>query len=214
MQHKSGVTEIRVGGEPTTTSPLRRSKSQPASKRTLTPVFSMQHPVLNHFVILSCFAVLIAAPAYAASPPALPTLLIAPFDQFDTSADQRPFVIADEKQWIADATAQLSRQLGASGRVRIISDEAALARVTSDYAHPSSCACLNAAARDAGAEYVFSGSIHKVSGLIIYMGGELDDAQTGKPLMSEMLEVKADNGLMLNRAADAMARLIEQHLPN
>lgn len=174
----------------------------------------MHHPVLNPFVILSCFAVLIAAPADAAPPPALPTLLIAPFDIFDTSADQRPFVIADEKQWIADATAELSRQLSTSGQVRIINNEAALARVTSDYAHPSSCACLSAAARDAGAAYVFSGSIHKISDLIIYMGGELDDAQTGKPVMSEMLEVKADNGLMLNRAADAMARLVEQHLPN
>ena len=174
----------------------------------------MQHSVLNHFAMLCCFAVLMAAPADAASPAALPTVLVAPFDIFDTSADQRPFVIADEKQWIADATAELSRQLSASGQVRLINDEAALARVTSDYAHPSSCACLSAAAREAGAAYVFSGSIHKISDLIIYMGGELDDAQTGKPLMSEMLEVKADNGPMLNRAADAMARLVEQHLPH
>jgi Protein of unknown function (DUF2380) len=179
----------------------------------LTRIFPLRHPALRHVALLSCFAALLA-PASAASPPVPPTLLIAPFDMFDTSADQRPFIIADEKQWIADAGAEFSRQLTASGRVRIIDNAAALAQVTSDYAHPSSCACLAAAARNAGAAYVFSGSIHKISDLIIYMGGELDDAKTGKPLMSEMLEVKADNGPMLNRAAADMANLVEQHLPH
>ncbi len=56
--------------------------------------------------------------------------------------------------------------------------------------------------------------MHKVSDLIIYLGGELDEVSTGKMLMSEMLEVKADDATMLRRAAITMAADTLAHLPS
>ena len=136
---------------------------------------------------------------------------------FDTSADQRPFVIAEQKQWVDAAEQEFTQKLNASLRLQVQdspSAKAALAGVAADYDHPSTCrACLLDAARKTRATYLFIGTVHKVSDLIIYLGGELDEVSTGKPLMSEMLEVKADNATMLRRAAETMAADTLAHLP-
>lgn len=72
---------------------------------------------------------------------------------------------------------------------------------------------MTAAARKSGARYVFIGTLHKVSDLIIYMKGYLLDARTGEQVMDETFEIKADNLIMLDRAASRMARAIERHIP-
>ncbi len=136
---------------------------------------------------------------------------------FDTSADQRPFVIAAQKQWVDAAEQVFTQKLNASLRLQVQnspSAKAALAGLAADYGHPSACrACLLDAARKTKATYLFIGTVHKVSDLIIYLGGELDEVSTGKPLMSEMLEVKADDATMLRRAAATMAADTLTHLP-
>ena len=146
-----------------------------------------------------------------------PQILVGPFDTFDTSADQRPAVIAAQQQWVEAAAQRFTQKLNASLRLRVETSAAAktaLAGIAADYAHPSACrACLLAAARKTGAAYLFIGTVHKVSDLIIYLGGELDEVSTGQPLMSEMLEVKADNATMLQRAAATMAADTLAHLP-
>ena len=148
---------------------------------------------------------------------ALPQILVGPFDMFDTSADQRPAVIAAQKQWVEAAAQTFTEKLNASLRLQVQESAAAktaLAGIAADYDHPSACrACLLAAARKTGAAYVFIGAVHKVSDLIIYLGGELDEVSTGKPLMSEMIEVKADDATMLRRAALTMAADTLAHLP-
>ena len=136
---------------------------------------------------------------------------------FDTAADQRPAVIATQKQWVEAAAQAFTEKLQASARLQVqdsAAATAALANIAADYDHPSACrACLLTAARKTGAAYVFIGTVHKVSDLIVYLGGELDEVSTGKPLMSEMLEVKADDATMLRRAAAAMAADTLAHLP-
>jgi hypothetical protein len=146
-----------------------------------------------------------------------PQILVGPFDSFDTSADQRPFVVAAQKQWVESAEQTFTEKLNASLRLQVqdsAAAKAALAGIAADYDHPSACrACLLAAARKTNATYLFIGTVHKVSDLIVYLGGELDDVSTGKMLMSEMLEVKADDATMLRRAAESMAADTLAHLP-
>jgi hypothetical protein len=160
------------------------------------------------FWFLSLFERGLAAP---------PQILVGPFDMFDTSADQRPAVITAQKQWIEAAARTFAETLNASKRLQVqdfASAKASLSNIAADYDHPSACrTCLLEAAEKTGATYLFIGSVHKVSDLIIYLGGELDKVSTGKVLMSEMLEVKADDATMLRRAATAMAADTLGHLP-
>jgi|GEM_PF-3009828 len=146
-----------------------------------------------------------------------PGILVLPIETFDGSADQRPFVLAAQRNWVQDAQGELRQALAASGRVRLVNDaatRAGLAKLAGEYAYPSSCrSCLTALAHAAGARYIATAAVHKVSDLIIYLGGELDDTATGRPLMSDMLEVKADNDVMLKRAGQALARDMLAHLP-
>jgi hypothetical protein len=165
--------------------------------------------VVAAFWFLILFGRVLAAP---------PQILVGPFDMFDTSADQRPAVVAAQGQWVEAAAQTFTQTLNASHRLQVqdsASAKAALAGIAADYDHPSSCrTCLLDAAEKTGATYLFIGSVHKVSDLIIYLGGELDEVATGKVLMSEMLEVKADNATMLRRAAAAMAAETLTHLPS
>lgn len=160
------------------------------------------------FCVLGPFGSAFAAP---------PQILVGPFDMFDTSADQRPFVIAAQKQWVEAAERIYAEKLNASARLQVQDSagaKAALAGIAADYGHPSACRiCLLAAARQTHATYLFIGTVHKISDLIVYLGGELDEVTTGKVLMSEMLEVKADDATMLRRAATTMAADTLAHLP-
>jgi hypothetical protein len=157
-----------------------------------------------------------AGTASAAPPPARPGLVIDAFDLFDTSADQRPFVVADQTRWLNEGVTHLAHVLDAGGKVTVIDDAASrsrLAAIAHDYQHPSTCrSCIIAAAQQLGARYVFIGSIHKVSDLIIYMRGELDRVGDKTPLMVRSMEVKADNRTMILRATDTMAAAIARHL--
>jgi hypothetical protein len=165
--------------------------------------------IVSAFWFLGLFARGLAAP---------PQILVGPFDMFDTSADQRPAVVAAQKQWVEAAARTFTETLNASKRLQVqdsASAKGALAGIATDYDHPSACrTCLLDAAEKTGATYLFIGSVHKVSDLIIYLGGELDEVSTGKVLMSEMLEVKADDATMLRRAAAAMAADTLGHLPS
>jgi hypothetical protein len=151
--------------------------------------------------------------AGAATPPGM---VVEAFDLFDTSIDHRPIVIADQKRWLADAAADLIQKLDAGGKVAVIDTKAsqqAIGSIARSYEHPSICrSCIMAAAQKLGARYVFIGSVHKVSDLIIYMRGELDRTGDPQPLMVKSMEVKADDQNMILRAAGAMAKAIDQHL--
>lgn len=162
---------------------------------------------------------LFAAPvpaARAAPRHATPTLLLEPFDLFDTSIDHRGMVVAAQKRWLHDATAAMRRKLDAGRRVHVIDDPASRkmnGALVGAYQHPSTCrSCALADARKLGAQYVFIGSVHKVSDLIIYMRGELDSVRGGKPLMVKSMEVKADDKTMVTRGAATMAAAIERHI--
>ncbi|MCF3947888.1 DUF3280 domain-containing protein [Acidiphilium sp. AL] len=149
-------------------------------------------------------------------PPYRPGMVIEAFDLFDTSIDHRPMVVAAQKRWLADAAARLRERLDAGKQVSVI-DSAATTRMTASiahsYQHPSTCRrCILAEAHKLGARYVFIGSVHKVSDLIIYMDGELDRVGDHKPLMVRSMEVKADDKTMILRAADTMVAAIERHL--
>lgn len=169
-------------------------------------------------LLIGGFAVSFAGVAESAppEPPYRPGMVIEAFDLFDTSIDHRPMVVAAQKRWLADAAARLRERLDAGKQVSVI-DSAATTRMTASiahsYQHPSTCRrCILAEAHKLGARYVFIGSVHKVSDLIIYMDGELDRVGDHKPLMVRSMEVKADDKTMILRAADTMVAAIERHL--
>ena len=157
-----------------------------------------------------------AATPAASTSSARPGMVIEAFDLFDTSIDHRPMVVAAQKRWLADAALRLRDRLDAAKRVTVIDSAASTrmaASIAHSYQHPSTCrSCILAEGRKFGARYVFIGSVHKVSDLIIYMRGELDRVGDRKPLMVKSMEVKADDKTMILRAADSMAAAIERHL--
>lgn len=162
-------------------------------------------------------ATLMAASAgHAATTPAKPGILVQPFDLFDTSIDHRPMVVAAQKRWLADAAAAMRGKLDAGKMVHVVATKASAtmtAATLASYQHPSTCrSCALAEARKVGAAYVFIGSVHKVSDLIIYMRGELDKVGDPTPLMVKSMEVKADDKTMVVRGADAMAAAVERHI--
>lgn len=171
------------------------------------------HPVLA-FVIAGAIVAGLAVVPVAAAPAARPGILVEPFDLFDTSIDHRPQMIAAQKRWLDDAGAALRARIDAGGASHVI-DTAASRKLTkaiaADYQHPSTCRpCAISDAKMLGAGYVFIGALHKVSDLIIYMDGELVSVRTGKAVVAETYEVKADDRRMLLRAASRMARTINR----
>jgi hypothetical protein len=158
-----------------------------------------------------CLLALLAAPRAFAAPPAI---LIEPFDFYDSSIDQRPMVLAAQDRWLKAADAALRQGLG--GSLSVIDTRRSRSLIAADaanYAHPSACrSCALDAARKLGARYLFIGSVHKISDLICYMRGELDDARSGKVLLVKSMEVKAATRTMWLRAARAMARSIRHRL--
>ncbi|HQT86146.1 MULTISPECIES: DUF2380 domain-containing protein [Acidiphilium] len=142
--------------------------------------------------------------------------MIEPFDLFDTSIDHRAFVLADQKRWLLDAATAMRHELADDKRLIVVTGAAtqhATATALKSYQHPSTCrSCAISAAHSTGAQYVFIGSIHKVSDLIIYMRGELDSVDQKQPLMVKSMEVKADNKTMVLRAAATMVTAVNRHL--
>ncbi len=152
----------------------------------------------------------------AHQPPPRAGILIEPFDLFDTSIDHRPFVLTAQKRWLVDAAHTMRHALANDKRLSVVPGAAtqrAADPALKSYQHPSTCrSCAISAARSAGAQYVFIGSIHKVSDLIIYMRGELDSVDQKTPLLVKSMEVKADNKTMMLRAAATMATAVNRDL--
>lgn len=165
-----------------------------------------------HLALL--LGLLLPGAAFAAAP----TILVEHFDFFDTSIDQRPMMIAAQNRWLTAADAALRQELASGGQLSVVDtaqSKRLLADIAGDYQHPSTCrSCALTAASKLGARYMFIGSIHKISDLICYMRGELDDVRTGKVLLVKNTEVKADNKTMWLRATHAMAESIKDSLAN
>ncbi|HQT61446.1 MULTISPECIES: DUF2380 domain-containing protein [unclassified Acidiphilium] len=167
--------------------------------------------------LAACALALIASGAGSAhAATQRPTVFVAPFDLFDTAADQRPAIVADQQRWLRHAAARIRADLDRAGRAKAVGTGETLARmkrIDADYDHPSTCtSCLVAAARQAGAGFLFVGTLHRVSDLIVYMKAYLLDVRSGRELMARTFEVKSDDQLMLDRAADRMAAALETRL--
>jgi hypothetical protein len=173
---------------------------------------------------LLALSALLAAPASHAagdSPPAAAArqqrMVVLPFEFFDTSIDQRPRLLKWQADWLRSMPAQFEQALRkAAPGVRMLDtpgvrrDERELA---GDYAHPSSCGpCLLRLGRSAGADYVLSASVRKVSDLILYLQARLIDPRRAAVVGDYTLEVKADNQTMWRRAAQHLARQVARSL--
>ena len=175
---------------------------------------------------LLALCALLAAPASHAAGDAPPApaatarqqrIIVLPFEFFDTSIDQRPQLLKWQADWLRSMPGQFEQALrNAAPGVRML-DTPAVRRdereLAGDYAHPSSCGpCLLRLGRSAGADYVLSASVRKVSDLILYLQARLIDPRRGSVVGDYTLEVKADNRTMWRRAAQHLARQVARSL--
>jgi thiosulfate dehydrogenase [quinone] large subunit len=70
----------------------------------------------------------------------------------------------------------------------------------------ASVECVRRAGAQAGAQWVVTGRISKISNLIWYLSGQLIDVSSGKPVLSESLELKGAPEDMIPRGAASFAR--------
>lgn len=152
-----------------------------------------------------------APPAHAKSGTGA-SILVIPFDFFDTAADQRPQIVADQHGWLKQAVIRLRHDLSRKPGLHVINTAQArhaFAGTVARYAHPSSCpSCLLADARAAGARYVLVPELHRVSDLILYMRVTLYEVGANQAVFGHISEVKADNRRMIMRATDSMAQTV------
>ncbi len=107
------------------------------------------------FALAACALALIASGAGSAhAATQRPTVFVAPFDLFDTAADQRPAIVTDQHLWLRHAASRIRADLDRAGRAKAVGTRETLSRmkrIDADYDHPSTCAsCLVSAARQAG----------------------------------------------------------------
>ncbi|HEX5832103.1 MAG TPA: DUF2380 domain-containing protein [Gemmatimonadaceae bacterium] len=66
--------------------------------------------------------------------------------------------------------------------------------------------CVRRAGTQAGAQWVVVGKVSKISNLIWYLSGQLIDVASGKPVLSESLELKGAREDLIPRGAASFAR--------
>ena len=113
-------------------------------------------------------------------------LLVLPFDLYDHSRDRRPVTVVPLRRWAADLRRDSSFRV-----LRGTDVTAALRKVRADYRDPTDCrACMISIAKRAGADVVVIGQVRKLSNLITFFDGQLDDVHTGGVL--HVISMRAD----------------------
>ena len=142
------------------------------------------------------------------------SIVVLPFDFYDSSIDQRPIILQAQERWLRALPKQVTLGLKGSARLRVMDRDvtrAAMHKLAVEYAHPTSCGpCLLELGNKVGADYVLAGQIRKVSDLIIYLQAQLIDVHRRQVVGQYLLEVKADNGTMWRRAAYRLAQDVER----
>ena len=136
-------------------------------------------------------------------------LLVLPFDLYDHSRDRRPVTVVPLRRWAAGLAGQLAADLRRDSSFRVLRGTdvtAALRKVRADYRDPTDCrACMISIAKRAGADVVVIGQVRKLSNLITFFDGQLDDVHTGGVL--HVISMRADGA-----DTDAMWRNIARNI--
>lgn len=137
-----------------------------------------------------------------------PTLLVMPFDAYDYAMDEAAQTRMQLHRWAAGLAPQIQRQLQLHETFHVVSNRAIKQqydKLLGTYVHPSQCqSCMLKLARDAGADYVVLGQVHKLSSLITYFPVRVDATNTGCTVLT--IDMRADgansNAMWRNIAAN------------
>lgn len=145
-----------------------------------------------------------AAPAMAASP--IPVAVF-DFELLDTSLEgEVGGPRADEQQRLLLISDTLRRQLEASGRYRVVALDAAAERIEAA-GHLHGCnGCEAKIARDLGAEQAMTGTVQKVSNLILNINLYVRDAATGKRLRAVSVDIRGNTDESWSRGLSYLVR--------
>lgn len=138
---------------------------------------------------------ILAAVAVAPGPAVADIAKIAAFDfeLIDTSLEgEVGGERADQQNRLGLITEDLRKRLTDSGRYRVIDIEPARARIT-DAGYLHGCVrCASAIARDLGADQALTGTVQKVSNLILNINLYLYDAEGGDLLRAMSVDIRGN----------------------
>jgi len=111
------------------------------------------------------------------------------------------------------ATERLRADLGRSATFAVLDSVRAADALGSGGVPRAQCSasvqCARAAAQKAGARWVVTGTVNKVSNLIWYLSAQLIDVASGRLVLDDSFELKGPRDEMVPRGASSFARRIE-----
>ena len=141
-----------------------------------------------------------AAPAHAATKAA-----VFDFELIDTSLDATTGVKPEETARLARAGAQLRARLAASGQYELV-DMAPRAEAAKGANLQSCGGCDGAMAKELGAKISFTGTVQKVSNLILNINVYARDAESGKPLAAMSVDIRGNTDESWTRGVDYLVK--------
>jgi hypothetical protein len=156
-----------------------------------------------------------AVPGLAQESAAPPSILVLNLEFVDSSGevtDQRK----DHERRLATVRETLASELAARGVYAVVDPTPIQAEIdaTQERQYLHACnGCEIRFAREVDADRVLTGHVRKVSSLIMALWVDIKDANTGRPVLREVLDFRGDNDKAWQRAALYLARKLEQLPP-
>jgi Protein of unknown function (DUF2380) len=156
-----------------------------------------------------------AVPGLAQESAAPPSILVLNLEFVDSSGevtDQRK----DHERRLATVRETLASELAARGVYAVVDPTPIQAEIdaTQERQYLHACnGCEIRFAREVDADRVLTGHVRKVSSLIMALWVDIKDADTGRPVLREVLDFRGDNDKAWQRAALYLARKLEQLPP-
>jgi len=144
--------------------------------------------------------------ALAQSAPA-PRAAVFDFELIDTSLEgEIDGERADQQRRLALISDQLRRLLTESGRYVVVDQRPAASRIA-EAGHLYGCnGCAADIARELGADLAVTGTVQKVSNLILNINIYVSDAATGEPIRSMSADIRGNTGKSWSRGVSYLVR--------
>jgi Protein of unknown function (DUF2380) len=149
----------------------------------------------------------------SAEPPSLLVLNLELVDSSGEVTDQR----ADHERRLAAVREILASELAARDVYDVIDPAPIQAEIDATRARQYLHACNGCEirlAREVDADRVLTGHVRKVSSLVMALWVDIQDADSGRPIVRKVLDFRGDNDRAWQRAALYLARELEQLPPD
>jgi len=141
--------------------------------------------------------------AHAADPP---KLAVFDFELIDTSLQGEMYgKSSDEEERLTKTGEQMRRELGESGRFRIL--DIAPVNAAAHQSNLQACGgCDSKLAQQLGADLYITGTVQKVSNLILNVNVYLHDAQSGKLITAASVDMRGNTDESWSRATHYLVK--------